>query len=156
MRSIIFFIILGLAAPKCSAQEEVFSKFIGNWEGNGTLFNQPAKFSMSWQPTLNKTFFKLSFNNEIINSDRVFTAEAFYRQENDSTAIGWWFDNRGYDISIKAGIEEDRVLSIWLNNEEKGKTIYQLLSVNSIAVKDFVWKNNKWVEFASSVYNRVE
>ncbi len=144
-------ILITIAFQNCIAQN-VLSKMEGNWEGQGMLFNQAATFQMKWAPALNGSFIKLIFKNQINGSNQVFLAEAIYRVENENTAIGWWFDIRKYSLNIDATMDQYQLISIWKNETEKGKTVYQLISKDKIAVTDFVWKNEEWVQFGNAEY----
>ncbi len=148
LSSLVFFLAHG--------QELMLEQMQGDWKGTGLRFNQPATFRMNWSTALDEKFIKLQFQNEVQGFNQIFQAEALYRIESDTSATGWWFDSRKAHLEINVRLQKNRWTSHWGNQSEKGKTIYELISESEIQVRDFVWKNEQWVEFGSTSFRKVQ
>lgn len=133
---------------------------LGNWDGEGSLFNQPAKFQMTWTDQWKGKFLKLEFSNKIIDSQYPkFEVEAYYHPIDGNRYKGYWFDSRGWFVEVgsKFNTETNTLTSVWGSPEtEQGKTIYQFQSDGTIAVEDYVLRNNGYELFGKATYQKSE
>ncbi len=151
---LLVFILISTTAP---AQEYLsLDSFLGQWEGTGELFTQEAKYKMTWEEALEGQYVKLTFSNEMIASGQGIKAEAYYQPSGEHDVIGKWFDNRGYFVEIEGTLDQTSLTSHWVNEHEQGKTIYTLVSSDSISVEDFVWKNEEYVPFGKAQYSKLD
>lgn len=151
--------ILLLVVSKMEAQAvDGFAKaIIGEWQGNGTLFNQEASFQMKWENTLNSKFIKLTFTNSFKDksgAEREMNAEAYYHLTQNA---GYWFDSRGTMLPLKLEISENAMTVLWGDaSSENGKTIYTIDNTNHVNVKDFVLKDDTYALFGEASYRSSE
>ncbi len=140
------------------SQKDFFQKIKGDWIGEGNLFGAPAKFSMNWEIVLADKFARLSFHNEFKDGNgttRSMDAEAFYKFDPNASITGNWFDTRGLILPLKCEVKDNTLIVLWGDKAtEQGKTEYQLISENQIAVKDFVMRNGEYAEFGGASYKR--
>ncbi len=124
-------------------------KFLGRWEGEGTLFGQAGEFSMNWEPAVGDRFLRLTFQNPVLQ------AEAFYHQTDDGLN-GTWFDSRGVQVPLTGTIDDSVVEVNWGSQDtEQGRTRYHLVNENEMHVTDHVLKAGEWHPFAEASYRRV-
>lgn len=139
-------------------KERSIEWLLGEWEGEGTLFGNPARFNMKWEYILDSTFIQLTFQNQIISENQripAFKAIGVYQPGEDNKFNGRWFDSRGVQQSLDATFESPTLTTQWSNpSVEKGKTIYKIIGKRNIEVKDYVWKGNQWAEFGIATYTK--
>jgi len=132
----------------------LLSRLAGQWSGNGTVLNQPAKIGMEWAWELGGQFLKLSFKNEMGTAPRVtvFEGHAYYRVVSEGRYRGMWFDNSGMFRPLDARREADALVSQWGTPEtEQGETTYRLLADGKMDVVDRVKsKDGTWRTFGQS------
>ena len=130
---------------------------IGEWQGNGTLFNREASFQMKWENALNSKFIKLTFTNSFKDKsgvEREMNAEAYYHLAQNA---GYWFDSRGIMLPLKLEISENAMTVLWGDaSSESGKTTYAIDDSNRVLVQDFVLKERTYVLFGEASYQRSE
>lgn len=151
---------LGPAPASAQAAGEFVETILGDWEGEGTLFGQPATFQLSFRKDLNDRFLHLTFRNEYTSETgtHVLDARAYYAIR-ESDLAGYWFDSRGVTLPVTVTIDTDasRMTSVWGDAEtEQGKTMYTLRPDGRLEVADFVLQNDAYQPFGEAVYERVE
>jgi hypothetical protein len=57
-----------LTSSFAQSADALKQQLLGNWEGNGTLFEQTATFSMKWESILEGQFLSLEFSNRFKDS----------------------------------------------------------------------------------------
>ncbi len=128
---------------------------IGSWSGKGQLFGQEAMFSMKWEDALESKFVRLIFSNKFKDQsgvERIMNAEAFYDMKEGK---GYWFDSRGIMLPLKLEFDENSMTVFWGDEHtERGKTVYTHLEDDQVGVKDFVFKDGKYLPFGSAEYRR--
>lgn len=149
------------SAVASAAQEPwptVVSTLEGEWRGEGTLFGNPATFTMEWAPVLGARFVRLRFSNALVNeggSTPIITAEAFYRLADGGGLEGHWFDTRGYVLSLSARVTDDRIVTDWVAaGVESGRTTYRLIDPDTVEVVDEVSRDGELQEFGRATYRR--
>ncbi len=132
---------------------------IGQWKGEGTLFNQEAKFEMNWAWQWNGKFLKLKYTNQVINGQYPkFDVEAYYQLKEAGKYRGYWFDSRGsyVEVGSKLNTETKTFTSVWGSpSTEQGRTVYQLNEDGTMVVKDFVLRSNGYELFGKAVYSKL-
>lgn len=139
----------------CAQEKLTFNEsIIGKWEGQGALMGNEASFSMNWKNTLGDKFLKLTFQNQFADKSgvkRIMKANGYY---NLKTMKGYWFDSRGYMLPLSLEVTEASMTVFWGDEtSEKGKTIYTLVG-KDINVKDFIFRNDKYLSFGNASYTK--
>jgi hypothetical protein len=159
-RAALLFLLLGCVLPAVSQKvnKQNLNQFTGSWEGTGKLFGQPAKFQLTFEYALNDKFFHLEFRNEYSADSRTYAmdAKAYYAISQDSLR-GYWFDSRGVQQPVRAGMSPSTLTSLWGTPQtERGKTIYELTDANELKVTDFVQRDGIYAVFGEAVYKRIK
>jgi hypothetical protein len=147
-----------LTAVSQEIKKEKLGQFIGSWEGSGKLFGKPAKFQLIFTFALNDKFFHLEFRNEYSVDSRTYVmdAKAYYAVSQVDSLRGYWFDSRGVQQPVRAGLSPSTLTSLWGSPQtELGKTIYELTAVNELKVTDLVQRNGTYAVFGEAVYKRI-
>lgn len=141
-----------LALPSIGAFGQELSlvdRFVGRWEGHGTLFGEPGAFAMTWAPALGGAFVRLTFENPAIR------AEALYRTDDGIDHTGTWADSRGVLLPLTAVARDSVLETSWGSAEtERGETHYRLLGPDQMEVSDYVLRNGEMSLFARARYER--
>lgn len=140
------------------AQASLSDKFAGDWQGSGTLMGSEADFEMRWEKELNGQFLQLTFQNKRMAAggrSMIFNAIAIYRPI-DQEWTGTWFDVRGVSFPVN-GTVKDNVLTVEWGKEsfERGRTIYTLVSSDSMYVADYVLQEGTYNQFGEAGYKRI-
>ena len=112
-------------AQSAPAIPNVIPQLIGQWEGEGELFGQPAAFSMVWEWELNQQFVRLSFENRLLENGQprtVLRATAHYRVRDSDQLSGTWVDTRGEILELKATATDSALVTHWFAKSEQGRT----------------------------------
>jgi hypothetical protein len=137
-----------------AAQDSLCEQLVGKWRAEGTLMGAPASFRLDWDYTLDKKFFKLTFENHRDGARASFKAEAYYRVTADSFT-GTWFDNRGWTLPLKGRLTDSSLTAEWGDaTTEIGRTEYVLIDGDRLRVMDWVYKKSEWKLFGTAVYAR--
>ncbi len=140
-----------------NSEQSILSALINNnWDGEGMLMGAKATFTMKWEHALQSQFIKLEFQNSRKlegKEDIVFMATAFYKIENDTVVIGYWFDSRGVSFPLKGNIKDKEMIINWGNPEtEMGKTVYRYTADNTITVEDYIGSKGTYHKFGNATY----
>lgn len=143
-------LLLALALFLQANTDALLTRFAGNWTGSGTVLNQPAKISLSWQSELDGQFMRLAFKNEMPKT--TFEGQAYYRPSGPDRYRGMWFDNAGMFRPLEAHRDGDALISKWGTPQtEEGETTYRLMSDTRMDIIDRVKsKDGTWREFGRS------
>lgn len=135
--------------------QTIFHELQGNWEGEGKLFGQEAKFEMGWSFELSGQFAMLTFRNEFGAGKMSMNAIGYYAMKDPELGEGSWMDSRGMLLPLSYQIQ-DNVLTVYWGeaSKEMGKTQYTL-DGDKVMVKDFVQKNESMSQFGEATYTRV-
>lgn len=136
----------------------VIDNLIGDWEGQGELFGQPASFSMSWSWQLDRRFVRLDFENRLVSDGQprtVLKAIAFYRVTVSRELGGYWFDSRGQTLRLEPIADESTLITTWLGEVEQGRTTYRISGQDTVEVLDEVLKDGQWRPFGTASYRRL-
>jgi len=134
------------------------SPFIGKWNGEGTLFNNPAKFELEFSLALNDKFLHIKFRNEYTIQEKKYSmdARAYYAIAKDSLS-GQWFDSRGVQLPVTVIVEGASLTSLWGDSAtEQGKTVYTLHANGELIVIDFVKRKGVFTQFGQAAYKRAQ
>jgi hypothetical protein len=146
------------AAAQETAWPAVVTALQGEWQGEGTLFGNPATFTMEWSAALGDRFVRLRFSNALVNeggSSPIISAEAFYRVAADGGLEGHWFDTRGYVLTLSARVTDDRIVTDWAAaGVESGRTTYRMIDADTVEVIDEVSREGELQEFGRATYRR--
>lgn len=140
-------------------QDDISSKLIGSWAGEGKAFGRPSRPEMKWESTLNGKFIKLSYRTEIKTSKgetEVFEGHGYYKSLGAGKYQGNWFDSQGSSHPINAVFQDNALTANWGTQEtELGKTVYRLTSPNEMELIDSVQKKDgSWREFGRARLKR--
>lgn len=148
-------LLLALALFLQANADALLTRLAGNWAGSGTVLNQPAKISLSWQWELDGQFMRLTFKNEMPKSS--FEGQAYYRPSAAERYRGMWFDNAGMFRPLDARRDGDALVSKWGTPQtEEGETTYRLMSDTRMDIIDRVKsKDGTWREFGRSSVEKI-
>ncbi|MCK5439936.1 MAG: hypothetical protein KAI97_08325 [Gemmatimonadetes bacterium] len=141
------------------AVPDVIPQLIGQWEGEGELFGQPATFSMVWEWELDQRFVRLTFENRLIENGQprtVLRAIAHYRVTDSDQLHGTWFDTRGEILELKATATDSTLVTHWFGETEQGRTTYHMTGEDTVEVHDDVLGNEGWRPFGKASYRQAE
>ena len=151
-------LMLGQADSSRVIQDDISSKLIGSWAGEGKAFGRPSRPEMKWEPTLNGQFIKLSYRTTIQTpkGDEVFEGHGYYKSLGAGKYQGNWFDSQGSSHPISAVFAENALTANWGTQQtELGKTIYRLSSPDEMELVDSVQKKDgTWQEFGRAKLKR--
>jgi hypothetical protein len=158
MLTLIVAVVLTLQA---AASDPLLARLVGVWTGTGTVLGQPARVHMEWAPTLDGSFVRLMFVNDIGPADkaRKFEGHAYYRLAEDGTSYrGTWMDNSGAIRPIEARRDGDALVARWGTPQtEEGETTYRFESSTHLEVVDRVKsRDGSWREFGRVALKRKE
>ncbi len=145
------------ASPEVPATPPVIAGLIGDWQGEGQLFGQPASFSMSWSWALERRFVKLEFENGLVGDGQVqpvLRAVAFYRVAESGELEGHWFDTRGQTLRLEPVAGDSTLTTHWFAESEQGRTTYRLTGPDKAEVLDEVLADGQWRPFGTASYWR--
>lgn len=145
------------ADPPVATGADVIARLLGQWQGEGELFGQPAEFSMRWERALDGRFVRLSFENRIVADGRartVLEAVAYYRRGEAGALAGHWFDTRGQVLILEAHATDATLVTRWSNETEAGRTTYRVNQDGTVAVLDEVGTEDGWRPFGRATYRR--
>ncbi len=146
-------LLLLVCFAQSSSKAQTLTSFLGSWEGKGTLMNSEANFEMKWEQVLNDQFFRLTFRNGIPAASFSMDAQAYYKEIEDGTISGYWFDSRGISFPLEGNLSDSTLIIYWGTEEiEQGRTEYTLHDSKTIKVSDFVLRNGKFVLFGTAIY----
>lgn len=147
-------LLLALVLFIQAGADPLLNRLAGHWTGVGTVLNQPAKISLSWNWELGGQFLRLSFKNEMPKS--TFEGQAYYRPAGNDRYRGMWFDNSGMFRPLDAQRDGEALIAKWGTPQtEEGETTYRLLSDTRMDIIDRVKsKDGTWREFGRSTVER--
>ncbi len=134
--------------------EPVFRMLAGVWEGSGTLFGTPARFSMEWD--IADGMARLRYSNALVDergdTTPVLTAFATYRTS--GAADGTWVDTRGQALRLTSAHADGALVVSWRAPDESGRTTYRPLDDGTVEVVDEVLGPDGWRTFGHAAYTR--
>lgn len=156
MQTLIVALVLTL---QTTASDPLLARLVGVWTGAGTVLGQPARVQMAWDPTLDGSFVRLTFVNDIGPADktRKFEGHAYYHlAEDGATYRGTWMDNSGAIRPIEATRDGDALVARWGTPQtEEGETTYRFVSWTRLEVVDRVKsRDGSWREFGRVALTR--
>lgn len=140
-----------------TAQTSSLDAFLGEWEGEGELFEAPFEGDIVFEPALAGTFVRLRFESRMDRGSGfqpVMSSEAFYDVAADGVVTGGWFDTRGVQIRLEGTVDDRFLAIVWTAPTETGRTTYTLRDDGSMEVVDEVRGAEGWREFGRAVYRR--
>lgn len=143
--------LLLLLTQSGSAQDALFSRLEGRWQGTGTVLEMPAAVDLTWEWTLDRQFLRLTFSNRM--GPRRFEGHAYYRALGKGRYRGTWFDNSGTIRPIEATQDGDALVAAWgTADTERGETTYRLLPNGEMEILDRVLsRSGDWRPFGRVV-----
>ncbi len=155
MKKPVLILIIWICLIQSDSKAQILNSFLGSWEGNGTLMNNEANFEMKWEQVLNNEFFKLTFRNSIPSASFSMDAQAYYKETENGTISGYWFDSRGISFPLEGNLSDTTLTIYWGTEEiEEGRTEYTLFDSETIKVSDFVLRNGEYALFGTATYQR--
>ena len=159
MKPVVALLLSILAIPAAIGAEntakDFFARLTGDWQGAGEVRGMASAQKMSWEPVLEGKFLRLSFENHMTGDDGrewPFSAQAFYRIQDNGTITGTWFDSRGVSFPLSGDIGEDKTLTIlWgTDDTERGRTRYRLTATGLDVTDEVMTKEGSWRSFGRS------
>jgi hypothetical protein len=148
--------VLGGDFASAQTDPRIFEALDGRWEGEGTLFDRPARFEMQWERVNGVAV--LTFTNGMIDTTGVITpvlgAVAIYRTA-VATPRGTWEDTRGIQVQIAWTATDSTLVSSWTAPTEEGRTTYTVTADGTIDVFDEVMRQGALAPFGQATYRRV-
>jgi hypothetical protein len=148
--------VLGGDFASAQTDPRIFEALDGRWEGEGTLFDRPARFEMQWERVNGVAV--LTFTNGMIDTTGVITpvlgAVAIYRTA-VATPRGTWEDTRGIQVQIAWTATDSTLVSSWTAPTEEGRTTYTVTADGTIDVLDEVMQKGTLKPFGQASYRRV-
>ena len=150
------FLALVILAALQAAPDPLLGKLEGEWSGEGTVLQMPARVQLTWEWTLDGRFLRLTFVNQM-GSSRRFEGHAYYRPVGEGRYRGTWFDNSGMIRPIEASRVDESLVAKWGTAEtELGETTYRLMPDGSMEIIDRVQgKDGTWRAFGRVVVKRL-
>lgn len=134
----------------------VFEQLEGTWAGPGTLFGQPAAFTMRWD--VSEGLASLHFTNALVDADGtetpVLSAAAVYRIDGEPTGV--WLDSRGERVELTWTVADRALVVDWRASTESGRTTYRPVDRDGVEVVDEVAAGDGWRVFGTALHARVD
>lgn len=153
-------LLISQARVGATPQDEISSKLVGSWTGEGKAFGMPSRPEMRWELALNGKFIKLTYKTEMKSSKgetQIFEGHGYYKSLGSGKYQGTWFDSQGEQHPINATFENDALTANWGTPETKmGKTVYRLITPNEMELTDSIRKKDgTWQEFSRARLKRI-
>ena len=159
MKPLLALLLWVVAVPAAFADSEpaesFFARLAGRWQGAGEVRGMASVQQMTWESVLDGRFMRLNFENRMTGDDGKawrFSAQAFYRIQDDGAITGTWFDSRGVSFPVSGDIGEDGTLTIlWgTDDSERGRTRYRLTASGLDVTDEVMTKEGSWRTFGRS------
>lgn len=156
MKPVVALLLSIIAIPAAFAGEnpakDFFTRLAGVWQGSGEVRGMASVQKMNWESVLDGKFLRLSFDNRMSGDDGKawrFSAQAFYRIQDDGTIAGAWFDSRGVSFPLSGNIDQDDTLTIlWgTDDTERGRTSYRLTAAGLEVTDEVLMPDGGWRTF---------
>ena len=150
---------LPAAIAEESPAASFFSQVAGDWQGTGEVRGMASIQQMSWQPVLDGSFLRLTFDNRMTAADGKewrFQAHSYYRIRDDGTVTGVWFDSRGVSFPLSGAVDDGGTMTIlWgTDDTERGRSSYRL-AAGELEVTDEVFgREGEWRVFGRTRLTR--
>jgi hypothetical protein len=163
MKPVVALLLSILTIPAAFAAEntakDFFARLAGDWQGAGEVRGMASAQKMGWEPVLDGKFLRLSFDNRMTGDDGKawrFSAQAFYRIQDDGTIAGTWFDSRGVSFPLSGSIDAgDTLMILWgTDDSERGRTRYRLTATGLDVTDEVMTKEGGWRTFGRSWLTR--
>lgn len=149
--------LMGAATP-AMASNNIMADFIGDWQSDGDAFGQPSISTLSWTPTLDDKFMKISYEirtRSASETKAIFTGIGYYRNISETELTAFWADSSGDLHPITASIKGKTIISTWgIAGGKLGRTHYNLTENDTIEVTDWLLQDDGWRQFNHNVFNR--
>ena len=129
-----------------------FDRVLGEWEGEGELFGRPTRFRMVWEHELGDQFVRLTY---AIRGNVSMDAIAHYSLRDPASPEGVWLDSRGEMLELSAKTTDTTLETIWRSTTEQGRTTYEVIGSDSVAVHDYYHDGADWQQFGQAGYRRL-
>ena len=157
--SVLLLVVMSPVWAATRVEDDVASRFAGDWNGSGVAFQRPSKPKMKWEPVLGGKFLKLTYKTEMQSAKgepRLFEGHAYYKSLGGGKYRGTWFDSQGTVHPLEASFDGNTLATNWGTAQtELGKTVYHLREPNKMEVTDSVQKKDgSWMEFGRATLTR--
>ncbi|MGE0032200.1 MAG: hypothetical protein AB7T20_13875 [Steroidobacteraceae bacterium] len=149
--------------PAAFAQESpaagFFAQIAGDWQGTGEVRGMASVQQMSWQPVLDGSFLRLTFDNRMTAADGKewrFQAHGYYRIRDDGTITGLWFDSRGVSFPLSGAVDDGGTMTIrWgTDDTERGRSSYRLTAETLEVTDEVLSGEGEWRVFGGTRLTR--
>jgi hypothetical protein len=143
------------SAASAQTAPSAFVALSGDWAGEGTLFDRPARFTMRW--AVRNGFALLEFTNGHVDPrddlTPVLRAAAVYRTD-PARPEGVWLDSRGVRLELSWEASDSALVATWTAPTETGRTTYRIRPGGDVHVVDEVLSGNEWRTFGTAALRR--
>ncbi len=152
-------VMLTMEAPTLKERADTPHWLEGHWVGQGSLFKQPAKMSLSVCPLTDNSGLELEYKVLAESEDGKqtrFTGRADYFPDGDNRWRGSWVGSNGVDHELTAFVSDKTFIATWHNEAvETGQTRYELGIAGQLKVTDFIFRDGEHFEpFAHANYKK--
>ena len=149
--------------PAAFAQESpaagFFARIAGDWQGTGEVRGMASVQKMAWQPVLDGSFLRLTFDNCMTAADGKewqFQAHGYYRVRDDGTITGLWFDSRGVSFLLSGAVDAGGTMTIqWgTDDTERGRSSYRIEADELQVTDEVLSREGEWRVFGRTRLTR--
>ena len=136
----------------------------GEWTSADPAFGFPAHSTMQWSLALDGKFSRLNYRIEMQTGDgsesdenatAVFEGVAYYQFLDPFNLRAFWADSSGDLHPISADWDGEALVADWGRvGEKQGRTRYELIKHDEMAVTDWIKTDEGWRQFNHSVFRR--
>ena len=154
----LLFVVTFILPVQAQVPTKRFSVFDGEWISSDGAFGVPAQSTMKWSAALDGKFSHLNYRIEMQTGDAattLFEGFAYYQLTEPNQLRAFWADNSGDLHPITAEWDGDALLSNWgVDGKKQGRTRYELISSDEMAVTDWIKTEEGWRQFNHGVFQR--
>lgn len=164
MNALLRILLLWIACLPAALAEEspaagFFAQLAGDWQGTGEVRGMASVQQMSWQPVLDGSFLRLTFDNRMSAADGKewqFQAHGYYRIQDDGTITGTWFDSRGASFPLSGTVDDGSTMTIqWgTGDTERGRSSYRLAAGELEVTDEVLSREGDWRIFGRTRLTR--
>lgn len=139
--------------------DEISTRMVGVWKGEGKAFGLASHPELKWEPTLGGRFMRIAYKVETKSSKgvvQVFEGHGYYKSLGGGKYQATWFDSQGAVHPIAATFAGDLLTANWGTEQTTmGKTTYRLVDAVTMEVVDYTrTKEGTWKEFSRATLKK--
>lgn len=148
-------------APASAAEAELeIADLQGTWVSEDVALGEPAHSTMEWSNALSPAIFELRYaiaHFDAGERQAIFEGRAIYKSLDDEKFAAVWVDSQGDFLPIEAKIDGRTLIANWGNetSSKRGRTEYTLGVDGALMVRDFIWRDEQWVQFSNLEFEKM-